>query len=35
VAADGGIFGFGDATFYGSVGGTPLVKPVVGMADGG
>jgi len=37
-AADGGIFSFGDAHFYGSMGGKPLNKPVVGMAatpDGG
>ncbi len=32
VASDGGVFDFGDATFWGSMGGTPLVKPVVGMA---
>jgi hypothetical protein len=31
VAADGGIFSFGDATFYGSTGGTPLNRPIVGM----
>jgi hypothetical protein len=38
VAADGGIFGFGDANFAGSVGGSYLARPVVGMApthDGG
>ena len=38
VAADGGIFGFGDATFAGSIGGRRLNQPVVGMAtthDGG
>jgi hypothetical protein len=38
AAADGGIFSFGGAGFYGSMGGTPLNKPVVGMAatpDGG
>jgi hypothetical protein len=38
VASDGGIFAFGDATFYGSMGGIPLNEPVVGMAataDGG
>jgi hypothetical protein len=38
VAADGGIFAFGDATFAGSHGGSPLNAPVVGMAataDGG
>ena len=32
VASDGGIFGFGDATFYGSMGGTHLNAPMVGMA---
>ncbi len=32
VAADGGIFAFGDAGFHGSMGGTPLNAPVVGMA---
>jgi hypothetical protein len=32
VASDGGIFSFGDATFYGSTGGITLNKPVVGMA---
>jgi ribosomal protein L24E len=31
VAADGGIFSFGDAQFYGSMGGHPLNQPVVGM----
>ena len=31
VAADGGIFSFGDAPFYGSMGGKTLNKPVVGM----
>ena len=30
VASDGGIFSFGDAAFYGSKGGTPLNKPIVG-----
>jgi hypothetical protein len=37
VASDGGIFTFGDAQFYGSMGGHPLNKPVVGMntAPGG
>jgi hypothetical protein len=33
VAADGGIFAFGDAGFFGSQGGQPLNKPVVGMAS--
>ncbi len=32
VASDGGLFAFGDAQFYGSMGGTPLNKPVVGIA---
>ncbi|MDA8360023.1 MAG: hypothetical protein M0Z95_27830, partial [Actinomycetota bacterium] len=32
VASDGGIFSFGGATFYGSMGGKPLDAPVVGMA---
>ncbi len=31
-AADGGIFTFGDAAFYGSTGGLTLNKPIVGMA---
>ena len=33
VASDGGIFSFGSAKFYGSMGGTPLNKPIVGMAS--
>jgi len=32
VASDGGIFSFGDAAFYGSMGGQHLTAPVVGMA---
>ncbi len=32
VASDGGIFTFGDAKFFGSMGGLHLDKPVVGMA---
>jgi N-acetylmuramoyl-L-alanine amidase len=32
VGSDGGVFSYGDATFYGSEGGTHLNKPVVGMA---
>jgi hypothetical protein len=32
VASDGGTFTFGDAQFQGSMGGTPLDAPVVGMA---
>ena len=38
VASDGGIFSYGDATFFGSRGGQPLNEPIVGMAatpDGG
>ena len=38
VASDGGLFAFGTANFYGSMGGKPLNKPIVGMAatpDGG
>jgi SpoIID/LytB domain protein len=31
-AADGGVFSFGNAQFYGSTGGMTLNKPVVGMA---
>ncbi len=33
VAADGGIFTFGDAGFYGSTGAMTLNKPIVGMAS--
>jgi hypothetical protein len=32
VAADGGVFAFGDARFQGSMGGQRLNSPVVGMA---
>ena len=32
VAADGGIFSYGDAGFYGSTGAIKLAKPIVGMA---
>ncbi|MDA8399633.1 MAG: hypothetical protein M0008_06240, partial [Actinomycetota bacterium] len=32
VASDGGIFSFGDAKFFGSMGAKPLNKPIVGMA---
>ena len=32
VASDGGIFSFGDATFYGSLGASPPSSPVVGVA---
>ncbi|MGH9061540.1 MAG: hypothetical protein ACRDZY_18805, partial [Acidimicrobiales bacterium] len=31
VAADGGVFSFGDAHYYGSMGGKPLVAKVVGL----
>jgi hypothetical protein len=33
VASDGGIFAFGGATFFGSMGGQHLNAPTVGMAD--
>lgn len=32
VAQDGGVFSFGDAKFFGSMGGQPLAAPVVGAA---
>jgi hypothetical protein len=32
VASDGGVFSFGDAKFYGSMGGTRLNKPVMSLA---
>ncbi len=32
VGADGGVFAFGDARFWGSMGGRPLAQPVVGIA---
>ncbi|TAN22375.1 MAG: hypothetical protein EPN30_09040, partial [Actinomycetota bacterium] len=32
VGSDGGIFTFGDAGFFGSMGGAKLNQPVVGMA---
>ena len=32
VAEDGGIFSFGDAQFYGSMGGQRLNAPVMSMA---
>ncbi len=32
VAADGGIFAYGDAMFYGSTGAMTLNQPIVGMA---
>ncbi|MGH9017928.1 MAG: IPT/TIG domain-containing protein, partial [Acidimicrobiales bacterium] len=33
VAADGGVFSFGAAAFYGSLGGQRLNAPIVGMAS--
>jgi hypothetical protein len=33
VASDGGIFSFGDASFYGSTGAIHLNQPIVGMAS--
>jgi hypothetical protein len=32
VASDGGVFNFGDASFFGSMGGKALNAPIVGMA---
>jgi hypothetical protein len=32
VASDGGVFGFGDAPFFGSPGTVHLNRPIVGMA---
>ncbi len=32
VASDGGVFAFGDATYYGGMGGKHLNQPIVGMA---
>ena len=32
MASDGGIFSFGDAGYFGSMGGRRLAKPMVGMA---
>ncbi|HET6794085.1 MAG TPA: right-handed parallel beta-helix repeat-containing protein [Acidimicrobiales bacterium] len=32
VSGAGGVFNFGDAKFFGSMGGKHLVKPIVGMA---
>jgi len=33
VASDGGIFTFGDAQFYGSMGGQFLNQPIAAMAS--
>ncbi len=33
VASDGGVFSYGDASFYGSAGSVQLNKPIVGMGD--
>ncbi|TAN30759.1 MAG: hypothetical protein EPN30_00795, partial [Actinomycetota bacterium] len=33
VASDGGIFSFGDAVFYGSMGGHSLNQPIVGITS--
>jgi len=33
VASDGGLFAFGGAQFYGSMGGQPLNQPIVGIAS--
>jgi hypothetical protein len=33
VASDGGIFSYGDASFYGSTGALVLNKPIVGVAS--
>jgi len=35
VASDGGVFAFGDAAFDGSMGGKPLVRPIVGTSASG
>jgi hypothetical protein len=32
VASDGGAFAFGNASYFGSIGGQSLNKPIVGMA---
>lgn len=34
MAADGGVFAFGDTGFHGSMGGTTLAGPVVGITAG-
>jgi hypothetical protein len=33
VASDGGIFSYGDARFFGSMGASHLNKPIVAMAS--
>jgi hypothetical protein len=33
VAGDGGVFSFGNAPYFGSMGGRPLNQPIVGMAS--
>ena len=33
VASDGGVFSYGDASFYGSAGSLALDRPIVGMAS--
>jgi hypothetical protein len=33
VAADGGVFTFGDAPFYGSLGGTGQSSPSIGLVS--
>ncbi len=35
VASDGGIFDYGDASFYGSMGGKPLNEPMVAIEPTG
>jgi hypothetical protein len=35
VAADGGVFAFGNAGFFGSTGGIVLNQPIVGMGTSG
>ena len=33
VASDGGVFAYGNEAYYGSMGGKPLNRPIVGMAS--
>ena len=33
MASDGGVFAYGDAGYYGSMGGTHLNQPIVGVAS--